>query len=167
MKPFLSEEEEKQIKKRIKVKMTSKGQGIFARQDFAVEEVLGEVTGEVMSVDHGSNYCMDLEGKANLEPAWPFRLLNHSCEPNCELMLWKYRQVKGKKIRRLWVSAIRDIKAGEELTIDYAWPADAAVRCLCGASTCRGWVVDKNELRKLYRMGVRRKVPSLESTQSA
>ncbi len=46
----------------------------------------------------------------------------------------------------IWVEAIRDILPGEELTIDYSWPADRAMRCLCGSPNCRGWVVDPAEL---------------------
>jgi len=48
----------------------------------------------------------------------------------------------------IWVESIRDIMPNEELTIDYAWPADKAVRCLCGKPQCRGWIVDPAE-RKL------------------
>ncbi len=136
----------------VKVKKTAVGRGVFACQDHAAESVIGEIEGEVMGLDHESNYCMDLEGKALLEPAAPFRFLNHSCEPNCQLLLWKYQNVGGRRLRRIWVSTLRDVRAGEELTIDYAWPMDAAVPCLCGAATCRGWVVDKNELRRPRRM---------------
>jgi len=35
------------------------------------------------------------------------------------------------------------IAPGEQLTIDYAWPAWAAVPCACGAPECRGWIVAK------------------------
>ena len=45
----------------------------------------------------------------------------------------------------IWVETLRDIMPNEELTIDYAWPADKAVKCLCGASQCRGWIVDPAE----------------------
>jgi hypothetical protein len=149
----------RKVKKRVKVKKTSVGRGVFARRGFASDAVIGEITGQIMGTDFESDYCMDLDGKAILEPSWPFRFLNHSCEPNCRLMLWKHQKVNGDKIRRLWLSATREVVAGEELTIDYAWPADAAVPCLCGAETCRGWVVDPEELRGLHRMGQRRRVP--------
>jgi hypothetical protein len=45
----------------------------------------------------------------------------------------------------IWIESIRDIMPDEELTIDYAWPADRAVKCLCGATRCRGWIVDPAE----------------------
>jgi SET domain-containing protein len=49
----------------------------------------------------------------------------------------------------LWIEAIRDIMPGEELTIDYAWPADRGAKCLCGSPQCRGWIVDPAELHLL------------------
>lgn len=49
----------------------------------------------------------------------------------------------------VWVETLRDILPGEELTIDYAWPAEKAARCLCGSPKCRGWIVDPEELKEL------------------
>lgn len=46
----------------------------------------------------------------------------------------------------VWVETLTDVFPGEELTIDYSWPADRAARCLCGATNCRGWIVDPEEL---------------------
>ena len=46
----------------------------------------------------------------------------------------------------IWVETVRDIYPGEQLTIDYSWPADRAVKCLCGSPNCRGWIVDPEEL---------------------
>ena len=45
----------------------------------------------------------------------------------------------------IWVESIQDILPNEELTIDYAWPADRAAKCLCGKPQCRGWIVDPAE----------------------
>ncbi|MDR0522469.1 MAG: SET domain-containing protein-lysine N-methyltransferase [Planctomycetaceae bacterium] len=51
----------------------------------------------------------------------------------------------------LWIESLQDILPDEELTIDYAWPADIAVKCLCGKPNCRGWVVDPAELNKIKK----------------
>lgn len=133
----------------VKVKRTPLGKGVFARNSFSPEDVIGEIDGEIMETGHTSDYCMDLDGKALLEPSWPFRFLNHSCEPNCELMLWKHRRVGGKKVYRMWLLAIGEIEKGQEMTIDYGWPAEQALRCLCGADSCRGWVVDAGLLDEI------------------
>ena len=45
----------------------------------------------------------------------------------------------------IWVEAMQDIMPNEELTIDYAWTADRAMKCLCGKPSCRGWIVDPSE----------------------
>ena len=49
----------------------------------------------------------------------------------------------------IWVESVRDIMPNEELTIDYAWPADKAVKCLCGKAQCRGWIVDPAERERI------------------
>lgn len=70
--------------------------------------------------------------------------LNHSCEPNVG--------VQGQIV----FVAMRDIAAGEELTIDYATidHGTAPMRCQCGAAACRGLVTGADwrlpELRKKY-----------------
>jgi hypothetical protein len=52
---------------------------------------------------------------------------------------------------RAWWVAKRDIPVGEEITYDYAFAAEVAEPCACGAGTCRGLIVDDapEELAKL------------------
>ena len=58
--------------------------------------------------------------------------INHSCEPNLTSKI-----VKG---RILYVS-LRDIHAGEELTIDYRFDKHVErVACMCGSERCRGTI---------------------------
>ena len=65
------------------------------------------------------------------------RLINHSCDPNCESV------IQG---RRVFIEAIRNIAAGEELAYDYQIQRDAddpadideIFACRCGSKTCRG-----------------------------
>ena len=64
----------------------------------------------------------------------------------CELLIWEFED---SQERQLSVHSIREISAGEELTIDYAWPADAAFHCLCGSKSCRGWIVSACELSEV------------------
>jgi SET domain-containing protein len=54
--------------------------------------------------------------------------INHSCDPNAYM-----RIVPGQKVA---IFARRDIRPGEELTIDYRDPEHPEV-CHCGASNCR------------------------------
>ena len=54
--------------------------------------------------------------------------INHSCDPNAFI-----RVVPGEKVA---IFARRDIRPGEELTIDYRDPDHPEV-CRCGAANCR------------------------------
>ena len=139
------------LQKRVKVKKTKIGRGVFARRSLDVDTIIGEIDGQVMDADFVSDYCIDLGGKAGLDPMAPFRFLNHSCEPCCELVLWKRRKDTDEKLPRVWLVATRDIEEGEELTIDYGWPKEQALRCLCGSKNCRGWVVDAEDAKELSR----------------
>lgn len=74
--------------------------------------------------------------------------LNHSCDPNCET-----DEVRG----RVWIKAIRDIAAGEELTYDYNLydgDDDEAI-CNCGAANCRGSMYSPEELKRRARAAKR------------
>jgi SET domain-containing protein len=64
------------------------------------------------------------------------RWINHGCDPNCEAE---------ERDGRVYISALRDIAPGEELTYDYGLTLDErytpAVKrryaCHCGAAQCR------------------------------
>lgn len=71
------------------------------------------------------------------------RWINHSCAPNTEVT---GRWDPEAKIVRSWWTAVRDIEPGEELTYDYAFTASVAEPCACGAATCRGLIVDPDEI---------------------
>ena len=130
---------------KVRVGSTSLGRAVFAHRRFRPQQVIGVIRGEVIDdPDYTSNYCMDLGESRSLEPAAPFRYLNHSCQPNCELFYYETDDPMPND--RLWLQALRPIEPGDELTIDYAWPADAAIPCACGAVGCRGWIVSADEL---------------------
>jgi hypothetical protein len=46
----------------------------------------------------------------------------------------------------LWLEILREISPDEQITIDYAWPAEAAIPCQCGTASCRGWIVSEEGL---------------------
>lgn len=129
----------------MRIGRTPLGRGLFARRRFRPQQVIGVVRGQVIDdPDYSSDYCIELNEGRGLEPAAPFRYLNHSCEPNCELFFWEAEEPA--PLDRLWLQALRPIEPGDELTIDYAWPADTAIPCGCGAAGCRGWIVSPDEL---------------------
>src|SRR6185369_11679448 len=75
------------------------------------------------------------------------RFFNHSCDPNCESTVEK---------RRVYIEAIRDIEAGDELTYDYQLHRedddpdniDEVFACRCGFAQCRGTMLWPTERRK-------------------
>ena len=78
------------------------------------------------------NSRYDLDGDFSWNTA---RLINHSCNPNCE--------VEGQGFK-LWISAIKDIKKGEELSYDYGFGYDSDYKqfpCKCGSKICVGYIV--------------------------
>lgn len=69
--------------------------------------------------------------------------LNHSCDPNCEV-----DEIKG----RVWIFALRDIAAGEELLWDYnLYDDEDAAPCSCGAANCRGTMYSQDWIAKMRR----------------
>ena len=129
------------------------GRGVFARTDIPPHTVVGEVEGRVISdAEYASAYCIDLGGSLSLEPRAPFRYLNHSCTPNCQLVLTEVEHEDGTPApAEIHLETLVAIPEGAELTIDYAWSADGAIPCLCGSVKCRGWVVAEEELAKLRK----------------
>jgi SET domain-containing protein len=70
--------------------------------------------------------------------------LNHSCDPNCETE---------EEDGRVWIMAIRNIRAGEELVYDYFLydGDDDEARCNCGSKNCRGSMYAPSEIKKRAR----------------
>ncbi len=68
--------------------------------------------------------------------------INHCCDPNCET-----DEIKGK----IWIIALRNIAAGEELVYDYNLydgDADDPATCHCGAKKCRGTMYTDDEIKR-------------------
>ncbi len=131
---------------------TPVGLGVFATRAFDAEEEVGEIVGQMFDdPDYASDYCVEVGPSLSLEPGPPFRFLNHSCEPNCALVqseLQEDDEVQPEEVE-LWVETLRPIWPGEQMTIDYGWPAEQAIPCGCTAENCRGWVVRAEEAHRL------------------
>jgi uncharacterized protein len=71
--------------------------------------------------------------------------INHSCDANCET-----EEIDD----HVWIVAIRNIAAGEELCYDYCLydGGDEEAPCNCGARTCRGSMYSAEELRRRKRL---------------
>jgi SET domain-containing protein len=146
--------------KRIQVRRSGvHGKGVFALQDLAEGETLIEYVGEVISWDE----AQDRHPHDPKDPNHTFyfhvnedrvidalfggnssRWINHSCDANCEA---------DESNDRIFIKAIRNIHAGEELNYDYGLIIDepytkklkAEYPCWCGSANCRGTLLSPKE----------------------
>ena len=141
----------KRVSREVRIARTPMGKGVFAGRNYQTEEIVGEILGTIIDdALYESNYCMDLGGDRCLEPDSPYKFVNHSCQPNCELHWVDHPgSVAPLPDRHIYLLAIDDIRSGDQLTIDYAWPARLAVRCRCKSPDCRGWIVAADEVTKI------------------
>jgi hypothetical protein len=137
------------------------GRGAFAIRPIRKGTRIIEYTGEVISheeadrrYDDGTmgrhhTFLFSVSRKKVIDAAVggnEARFINHSCAPNCEAV---------DERSRIYIEAIRDITAGEELTYDYAYERDGTEDekwekvyvCKCGAPTCRGTILAPKKQR--------------------
>ncbi len=120
------------------------GMGGYARKPIPSGTEIIEYLGERISKEESLRRCEqnnpfifgldeahDLDGDVEWNPA---RFLNHSCEPNCEAL-----EDEG----RIWISTLREIAPGEEITFNYGYSLEeyADNPCACGAPHCVGFMV--------------------------
>lgn len=88
------------------------------------------------------NKRQDLDGSVRRNTA---RLINHSCDPNCEAIISR---------GRIWIHALRDIAAGEELSFNYGFDLETWEDhpCRCGKPNCVGYILDREFWPKLRRI---------------
>lgn len=87
------------------------------------------------------NKTHDIDGNVDWNDA---RLMNHSCEPNCEAEI-----VRG----RIWYVATKFIAEGSELSLNYGFALEnwEDHPCRCGTAKCVGFIVAEEYWPKLRR----------------
>jgi len=144
-------------KQGLRIGRTPVGKGLFATKRIVDGACIGEIHGLVIDDDeYVSRYAFDLDDGRQLEPEAPFRYVNHSCEPNCAFQNFSFAPLpaspnrpEAAPRRKLLLFSICDIAVGQELTIDYNWPAIFAIPCDCRSAGCRGWIVTPKDLAQL------------------
>lgn len=120
------------------------GRGCFATKPFKKRHKIAEYAGEKISNAEARrrshrkmlricevNNRWSLDGSRGGNGT---HYINHSCFPNAFMMVL-YDHI-------LFI-ALRDIEAGEEITIDYETTLHSDdKRCICGAPSCRGTIND-------------------------
>jgi len=126
-------------------------EGCYTLQPIATGTHIVEYTGPRLTIEeadalydnHRRTYLFGLtDGKHVIDGEGVAAFINHCCDPNCEV-----DEIDG----RVWIIAVRDIAAGEELTYDYNLydgDQDDAAQCFCGAGNCRGSMYSEEELER-------------------
>jgi uncharacterized protein len=127
------------------------GHGVYAMQSIPKSTRIIEYTGQRVSWEgapndendpHTFNFGLDNGEVINPEiDGNDARWINHSCDPNCEAI---------EEDDRIFIDALRDIQAGEELFYDYALEIDEPITeeskkkfaCQCRSLNCRGTMLD-------------------------
>lgn len=128
------------------------GQGVFATERIPAGTLVCVYRGEPISSEEADrrsrarppgapvfifeideDRCIDATDTGTENPA---RFINHACDENCETA-WNPRE------RRLEIRALRDLAAGEELSIDYGFGLAGFFEhpCRCGKKGCVGYIV--------------------------
>lgn len=139
------------------------GRGVFATRDIAEGERIIEYTGTLITNEEADAQCDDermrrhhtflfgVDDRYTIDGAQggnEARFINHCCEPNCESVVQR---------RRVFIHAMRDIAAGEELVYDYWYTTDADYSlddlrriypCRCRAPGCRGTIARPPKRRR-------------------
>jgi hypothetical protein len=142
------------------------GKGVFALANLAEGETIIEYVGEVITwkealrrhphdpTDPNHTFYFHIDKKHVIDAKHggnSSRWINHACKPNCEA---------DEDAGRVFIKALRNIEAGEELFYDYGLIIDAAhtkkllaeYPCWCGAKKCRGTLLapkDKDDKKKI------------------
>lgn len=144
------------------MKTDDKGWGLFAGEDLPKGKFIMQYIGEIYSVDsdyaeqkfeeyskRNDTYLMTLSKDELIDPTYKgnlARLINHSCEPNCETQKW---YVLGEICIGIFTK--RPIKIGEELTFNYGFSFDKTKiqKCYCGTAKCTGYMgLSANKLKE-------------------
>ncbi|MBX3620923.1 MAG: SET domain-containing protein [Rhizobacter sp.] len=117
------------------------GQGVFAAEAIPARRKIGELRGEPVSLQEAQRRS---RGQARImmvavsarraidasQSSDALRFVNHACRPNAHLRLHQ---------GRVEFYAMRDIAAGEEITVRYGETHHRGrLRCRCGAAGCVG-----------------------------
>lgn len=160
------------------------GRGCFASRDIRKGERIAEYEGERISWKEADTRYDDdskrrhhtflfavttrtvIDGAVQGNDA---RFINHSCDPNCEAI---------DDGGRIFIEAMQDIAAGDELFYDYAYSRDESTTpedeqlyvCRCGTAKCRGTILEapkkKTKLPKTHHAAARHPHEHLGATKT-
>lgn len=112
------------------------GKGIFATEPINVGRCV--LRGWGQDSPRRSRHSIQVDHDRHIVIPGPIELINHSCDPNCGVLL-------RRGVESLEIHALRPIAPGEELVTDYASFESEILfmpgPCLCASASCRGKIV--------------------------
>lgn len=140
------------------------GRGLFATRDIPAGAYIIEYVGEKVNKDEANErgwaqmdraretgdaavYIFTLDDDWDVDgdvPENAARLINHSCDPNCEAFI---------EDGHIWIAALRDIEKNEELFFNYGFDLENYQDhpCRCGSERCVGYIVGEDYWKKLRK----------------
>tara|TARA_Y100000310_G_C20694125_1_gene824257 strand:- start:3204 stop:3647 length:444 start_codon:yes stop_codon:yes gene_type:complete len=131
------------------------GKGGFAKKDIPKDTYIIEYVGKKITnkeadkisekeCSKGIVYLFGLNKRYTLDGDTPTNIakyINHSCNPNAESL---------NDNGRIWITALKDIKKGEEINYDYCLETDDIEDhpCKCGEKNCKKYIVTKIKNKK-------------------
>ena len=143
------------------------GSGVFAKKNIKKNKKIIQYVGEKITKSEGDkrsekrikkfldskttgsvyifelNKYYDIDGTPEYNKA---RYINHSCNPNCEVDIID---------DEIWISSIKPIKKGDELSYDYGYEFDKEDfrdhSCKCGSSNCIGYIISSDDWLKYLK----------------
>ena len=143
------------------------GYGIYAKKDIPKNKRIIQYIGEKITKKEGdkrsearinkylgsnktgSVYIFELDDKYDIDGSVHYnkaRYINHSCDPNCEVDIIN---------NEIWISSIKNIKKGTELSYDYGYDFDKDDYkdhiCKCGSKNCIGYIISTDHWEKFSK----------------
>lgn len=140
------------------------GRGLFAKKKIPAGTYIIEYIGEKIDKDTANErgwarmdqaretgdaavYIFTLDDEWDIDgdvPENAARLINHSCDPNCEAFI---------EDNAIWIAALRDIRKDEELFFNYGFDLENYEDhpCRCGSDACVGYIAGEDYWPKLKR----------------
>ncbi|KAF2625939.1 SET domain-containing protein [Macroventuria anomochaeta] len=155
-----------------------RGYGVRAMRTFQPHQIIVEYAGEIITQSECERrmkqiykkdkcyYLMSFDNKMIIDATRGTiaRFVNHSCEPNCEMIKWTF----GGEPRMALFAGSRGVMTGEELTYDYNFDPFSQKNiqeCRCGTESCRGVLgpkpkkpVEERSIASAFIAGTKRKL---------
>ncbi|MFA5993218.1 MAG: SET domain-containing protein-lysine N-methyltransferase [Candidatus Pacearchaeota archaeon] len=152
------------------------GSGVFAKKFIPKGTKIIEYVGEKLTKEQGDRrseeqlefaksnphlgavYIFELDDDWDIDGNFDYntaRLINHSCDPNCEFEI-----ADG----HIWIFAKRDIKEGEELNYNYGYDYEDYEEhpCKCGSANCVGYILEEEHWPKLKEDLEKKKIKNIQ-----